>query len=228
MTKPVLEHALSTARSNLWLQQFGQTGDASTLNGALGCTHTILQYLLLLWKGRRLSHDQISLLAGYPFPDDNPTRRGMTNMEVGVFCAEVDLPYEWAFDLTPSQILQKSNIAPVLLGVKYKDWPAAKSMGVPPRNGFRNGNASRFGADQSAGFDGGHAVALIGYETMYGAPLIYAKEPNHGSQARPKRPDYDTMTSSQFSNAAKSWKKLYPAGNTYALVPTGKAGKMPL
>ena len=222
MTKPVLERALTVARENPWIQQFGQSGDVSTLNGALGCTHTILQYLMKIWFNEHWTHDRISDLVGYPWPAHNPSRRGMYNTEVATFCEAVDLPYEWQYDLTPSQILQKTALAPIMLGVKYKDWPAAKSMGTPPLNGFRNGNASRYGADQPYGFDGAHAVCILGYQTVAGSTLVYAKEPNHGSPARPKRPDYDTFTSAQFSRAAASWKKLFPAGNTYALVPTEK------
>lgn len=222
MTKPILERALTVARENPWIQQFGQTGDVSTLNGALGCTHTILQYLMMLWFHRRMTHDLISDFVDYPWPARNPSRRGMYNTEVAEFCSKVNLPYQWEYDLTPSQILQKTALAPVMVGVKYKDWPAAKSMGTPPRDGFRNGNASRYGADQPHGFDGAHAVGVLGYQTVDGSALVYAKEPNHGSPSRPKRPDYDTFTTAQFSRAAASWKKLFPAGNTYALVPTEK------
>jgi hypothetical protein len=220
MSKPILERSLTICRENPWLQQFGQSGDFSTLNGALGCTHTILQLLLMLWHGQRMTHDEISSVAEFPFPARNPTRRGLRNTEVETFVRRLDLPYEWAYALTPSQILQGTLKAPVLLGVRYKDWPAAKSQGVPPRNGWRNGNASRYGADQPFGFDGGHAVAALGYQTVGGQVIVYAKEPNHGSPSRPKRPDYDTMTTAQFYRAAKSWRSLYPAGTTYALIPT--------
>lgn len=222
MSKPILERALTVCRDNLWLQQFGQTGDATTANGALGCTHTILQFLMLLWFRRRMTHDEISARAGYPLLAGNPTRRGMRNTEVETFCAAVGLPYTWRYDLTPSQILQATLKAPVLLGVRYKDWPAATSQGTPPRNGWRNGNASRFGADQPFGFDGGHAVAALGYQTVNGVVRVYGKEPNHGSPARPRRPDYDTFSAGQFYRAAASWKSLYPAGATYALIPTRK------
>lgn len=225
MTKPILERALTVAREHPELQQFGQSGDVSTRNGALGCTHTILQFLMMLWQGHRMTHDEISHLAGYPWPEHNLMRRGMRNPEVEAFCEAVGLPYRWEYDLTPSQILQATLKAPVLVGVRYKDWPAAKSQGVPPRNGWRNGNASRYGADQPYGFDGGHAVAALGYQTVDDdTVLVYAKEPNHGSPARPKKPDYDTMTRSQFYRAAASWKSLYPAGATYALIPTKALG----
>lgn len=220
MSKPILDRALAVARENPWLQQFGQSGDQSTLNGALGCTHTVLQYLMMLWYDVHWSHDAISVEAGYPWPAHNPTRRGLRNTEVEVFCDAVGLPYRWEYALTPAQILRATLLAPVLLGVRYKDWPAAKSQGVPPRNGWRNGNASRYGADQPFGFDGGHAVAALGYQTVGDSVLVYAKDPNHGSPARPKRPDYDTFTTAQFSKAARSWKTLYPGGQTYALVPT--------
>ncbi len=220
MSQPILERALTVCRENPWLQQFGQTDDTSTMNGALGCTHTILQFLMMLWFGHRMTHDEISHLADYPWPAQNPTRRGLRNTEAETFCEAVGLPYKWVYALTPSLILRATLKAPVLVGVRYKDWPAAKSQGVPPRNGWRNGNASRYGADQPFGFDGGHAVAALGYQTVAGAVVVYGKEPNHGSPARPKRPDYDTFTAAQFYRAARSWKSLYPTGATYALVPT--------
>ena len=222
MSQPILDKALTVCRENPWLQQFGQAGDVSTFGGATGCTHTILQFLMMLWHGHRMTHDEISFAAEYPFPANNPTRRGLRNTETETFVRRMDLPYRWEYALTPSQILQATLKAPVLVGVKYKDWPAARSQGAPPRNGWRNGNASRYGADQPFGFDGGHAVAALGYQTVNGAALVYAKEPNHGSPARPKRPDYDTMTTGQFYRAAASWKSLYPAGATYALIPTRK------
>lgn len=214
-------------RAHRPFQQFGQTDDETTRNGALGCTHTVLQFLALLWKGRWYSHDQVSRLAGYPgYPRVN---RGLRPAEVQRFCSAAGLPYRVALDLTASELLLMANRrGPIGFGHSYSYWPEWMGrvyLGVRA-DGRPNGYASparEAGRTQLKGFEpprDAHFGMLLGYDPSQDVSRarVVAWEPNHGTTSRPEKPAYDRMTSNQFQRVYDSYHRVL-GRSPYALIP---------
>lgn len=207
-------------------QQFGQAGDYYTFSGATGCTHTVLQRLIYLWTGRKVSHDTISRVAGYPPPGRNARRRGLTPQEVERVVKHYGLPYKVVFGLTYTEVIEASKKGPVGFGHAYGWWPEWKGYrydgvradGKP--NGFAN-PSGKCGRTQLTGFNqGAHFGLLLGVATDPAKPdVVYAHEPNHGSPARPEKPAYDRMTVAQFREVYDSYSDVLGRA-PYALVPT--------
>lgn len=208
-------------------QQFGQTGDVSTFGGATGCTHTILQWLIWEQKGRWYSHDDISRVAGYPWPANNRRMRGFMPSEVQRVVNTFGLPYKIVFGWDALRVARASKLGTVGFGHMYGYWPEWKGktyQGVKA-DGTPNGYATpdrRAGRTQLRGFErGAHFGALFGYATDPNGPdLYYAWEPNHGSPARPEKPPYDRMTYGQFEKVYDSYRTQLKR-TAYALVPKG-------
>lgn len=199
-------------------QQFGQSNDARTNNGATGCTDTCLQFLLLLWKGKWMTHDQIRAKVGH-------TNRytGLNYSEVQAFCRAMGLPYQVKLGLSATEIFSLSNRAPVMVGEAYSWHPERRGyvyMGIRA-DGKPNGFAEQSGKTQLKGFTGAHATVLLGYDhTDSDAPYdVYVFEPNHGSPSRPEKPPYDEISTTQFRNLYASYTKVL-GRKSYALVPT--------
>lgn len=200
---------LNFSKSNRHLQQFGQYDDESTYNGATGCTHTILQRLIKAKTGATPSHDIISAVAGYPFPSTNPGRRGLISGNSGSSEAErvfrrYGLPYRVVFGWSFEALKARMALGPVMLGVRYGWWPEDYGYAYYGKvaDGKPNGFAFRHGKTQLTGFEQGyHAVLALGTLMVQGKEHAYANEPNHGSPARPEKPDYDDMLASQLKNA---------------------------
>lgn len=210
-------------------QQFGQGGDFYTFNGATGCTHTILQFLAYLWLGKWYSHDQISVLAGYPSPGVNPGRRGLRPSEVQRFCTKVGLPYVVRYGVGAYEMLKLTSKGPVAFGHSYSRWPEWYGFvyGGRRADGQPNGYArpsGKAGRTQLVGFsppNDAHFGLLLGWDPAQSARSfrVAAWEPNHNSGSRPEDPPYDLMTSGQFRKVYESYQKTL--GRTlYALVPT--------
>lgn len=204
-------------------QQFGQRDDESVRGGSDGCTHTVLQFLARLWLNRAYSVDQVSVLAGWP--SGWVPGRGLYPSEVQRFCQRVGLPYQVRFGLSAYQVLQLSERGPVGFGNKYDWWPEWRGRVYygTRADGYPNGYATPYGAagrTQLSGFVGAHFGLLLGWdESMSSASRrVVAWEPNHDSPARPERPPYDQMTSSQFRRAYESYQKKM-GRSLYALVP---------
>lgn len=220
--KPALNRYLDQRRARP-RHQFGQAGCASTFGGSSGCTHTALQDLIQLWTGRILTHDDISRIAGYPWPSQNRTRRGLQWPEVQRVFRHFGLPYVMKSGLTVEELLRASNLAPALVGIRYGDHPRKQGLATP--NVFRNGPAELNGATQRAGFDGAHAAVLAGYEPHRVKGVTkhydaYVVEPNHGSASRPEKPAYDVITTAQLRRAFEAIKTLPRWNATYAFVAT--------
>lgn len=204
----LLDAWVQFGRNNPNLQQFGQSGDYTTFNGATGCTHTILQRLIKAKTGSYVTHDTISRIASYPSPSANPNKRGLysggSDNEVGRVIAYYRLPYKIVFGWSWSSIQSRFSMGPVMLGVRYGYWPEdygyvyhdVKADGRP------GGYAIRGGKTQLYGFETGyHAVLALGTLSVKGSLHAYANEPNHGSPARPEKPPYDEMLASQMARA---------------------------
>lgn len=214
------------ARQRRRVQQFGQPNDRSVRNGALGCTHTVLQYLAYLWLGRWYTLDQVSALAGYPAG----VNRGLRPTEVQRFCTKVGLPYVVRLNLPWTEVLRIANTrGPVGFGHSYSRWPeqyGAVYLGVRA-DGRPNGYASprgRPGRTQLTGFlppNDAHFGVVFGWDPTRGASTarVVGWEPNHGSPARPELPAYEAMTTAQFEVVYESYQRIL--GRTpYALIPT--------
>lgn len=220
ITKPRLQKAIDRRRA--WpVQQFGQADDVSTFAGRTGCTHTVLQALIDIWRGLRPSHDSISRTARYPWPSANPRARGLTPAEVVRVLAAYRLPYTIASGAEIETVLRASNRAPVIYGIRYGDYP--RSDDLPPGRA-QPPYAEQHGATQRTGFDGAHACLLLGYELHTVKPQHYdafSMEPNHnsGRAETPRRPAYDVITTIQLKRAFEAitttgWSR------TYAFLPT--------
>lgn len=215
--------ALAARRQNPF-QQFGQANDIFTANGSTGCTHTVLQFLALLWNGDWYTHDELSRLVGYPNQSRYGAayRRGLRPSEVQTFLKRAGLPYRVALSLTSSQVITATSMGPVGFGHAYSYWPEWKGYryaGITA-DGRPNGFAlpsGKAGKTQLSGFTGAHFGLLIGRDSA--ADRVYAWEPNHGSPARDERPPYDQMTTAQFRAVYDSYARRL--GRTpYAVVPT--------
>lgn len=210
-------------------QQFGQSGDAYTANGATGCTHTVLQWFAWFLKGAWYTHDQISKMVGYPNQSLVAVnrRRGLYPSEVSTFLKKAGLPYTVKFGLTATQVINIANkLGPVGFGHQYSwvpEWRGFRYGGIVA-DGKPNGFAypyGKAGKTQLVGFTGAHFGIYFGYDTAMsnGTTRAYAWETNHGSPARPERPPYDRMTTTQFRSMYDSYKN--GLGRTpYAVVPT--------
>jgi hypothetical protein len=214
---PRLRKAI-TRRKSQPRQQFGQAADATTGNGKGACTQTSLQSLIYIWTGVVYTLDRISAVSGYP--GYATAGRGMTAREVQRALDAFHVPYKIATDLEFFLLMRAAVNGPVLVGVRYGDWP--RKAGLPS---WRNGHALENGATQLAGFDGAHMTLLLGaHVTVRDAAgrivrrEAYDHEPNHGSTARPEKPPYDRVTTAQLKRAYESLRTL--GRSTYAFVPT--------
>jgi hypothetical protein len=207
-------------------QQFTSPNRTSTWGGATGCTHDVLKYLIYLWTGKKVSPDDISRVALYPWPAGNPGKRGLRPVEVQRVINHWKLPYEIRFGLTAAQVLSAAKKGPVGFGHVYGWWPEWKGYryGGTYADGRPNGYATpsgKAGRTQLAGFNyGAHFGVVLGTAIDDRNPdLVYAWEPNHGSPSRPEKPAYDRMTRAQFTVVYDSYRKVL--GRTaYAVVPT--------
>lgn len=206
-------------------QQFGQTDDESTWNGATGCTHTVLQWIIWRVKGKWYSHDDISKAAGYPWPRYNPRKRGMTLTEVQRVIDHYHLPYRIVRDRPALEVWKASKRGIVGVAIMYTHWPEWKGYRYAGRtaDGKPNGYATplrKAGKTQLSGFYGRHMTALLGYATdPKGPDLGYFIEPNHGSPARPEKPPYDRGLYAQWKRAYESY-RTFGRQQLYAIVPT--------
>ena len=200
------------SRANTRYQQFGQNYDTSTFGGATACTHACLQRLVKAKTGNHYTQDQISRIATYPWPKDNPGKRGMysggRDDEVGKVIDHFDLPYKLQFNLPWSQVQEAMELGPVLIGIRYGYWPEWKGYRYygHAADGRPGGYAFRHGKSQLTGFENGyHATLLLGERTVLGVRRTIANEPNHGSAARKEKPDFDSVRSSYAKRAYEQY-----------------------
>lgn len=212
-----LEKAIALRRA-VPFQQFGQSNDELTNNGATGCTDTCLQFISRLWDKGIWTHNQIRRKVGH---SDRST--GLTPSEVAAFCRSVRLPYTvriGSSQVTASQMLAYSRRGPVLVGEMYSHHPEWKGYRYDGRvaDGLPNGFARPYekaGKTQLSGFYGRHAIVLLGYTD---SDHVYVMEPNHGSGARPEKPPFDVLTIEQFRALVAAYKRS--TGSTYCFIPT--------
>ena len=226
------------SQDNRHLQQFGQQDDESVFNGSTGCTHVVLQRLIKAKTGQYLTLDEISSIASYPWPANNPRRRGMysggSDNEAGRVIARFRLPYRIVVGYRYETLRKYVNLGPVMLGVRYgyiPEWRGYRYGGLVA-DGQPNGFAIRNGATQltpNASTVVGriyHAVLwLPGVEKVYSTYRTAYNDPNHGSPARPERPDYDVGSLGQVKQMYEAYGyNLAGTGSRklIAWVPTGE------
>lgn len=207
--------------ANRRLQQFGQGSDTSTFNGATGCTHTVLQRLIKAKTGANVTHDQISKIAGYPYPVDNKGRRGMTTSEMQRVVNHYNLPIKLKMGATWLDIIEGLKRGPVVIGILYGYWPEQKGSTYygSKADGKPGGFAYRHGKTQLTGAEGVfHAILLFGRKKVRGTWRVLGNEPNHGSPNRPEKPDWDAVKSSY---AHRAYDQYASTGRTrFAWLPT--------
>lgn len=210
------------------VHQFGQKNSYTTFGGATGCTHTFLQWIIYLWTGKKVTHDEISRAAKtYPLrQSQNPQMRGLYASEVQRVIAHYNLPYRVAYNLTAAEVRKiAQDRGPVGFGHAYSHWPEWKGYryGNIHADGKPNGYAQpsgKAGKNQLAGFTGAHMSWLLGIATSpTETDKVYCCEPNHGSAARPQKPPYDVMTVAQFDRAYNSYHNVL-GRSPYAVIPT--------
>lgn len=207
------------------LQQFGQGDDESTYNGATGCTHTDLQRLILALTGEHVTHDEISLVAGYPWPHGNPRMRGLysggVNDEVGRVIKHYGLPYKLVIAPLWKDMIRYMKRGPVITGVLYGYWPEQHGAtynghtadGKPGGFAYEGGKTQLSGAERVY-----HAVLFLGRGRPFKHMSIWANEPNHGSPSRPEHPVHDKVNSAY---AHRAWDQYrYRGRKNFAWVPT--------
>lgn len=226
--KAVLEKAIAIAEANPWLQQFGQRNDDAAWDGATACTHTVVQYLALLWLNDRLTINEVNKLAGMPYKAAKSGRpRGMNNLEFQRACDRLKLPYAVRFGLPIETMLTYSNKAPVFYGNRYGNEPRQRGAvyhGQRAKPPF----AELHGATQLSGslINGRHAVVLLGYRSVISDATgkiayyrAWRKDPNHGSSARPERPPYDLIKTSEVKVEYLAYATI-SNGRVYCALPT--------
>jgi hypothetical protein len=198
-------------------QQFGQSHDVRTKNGATGCTDTVLQWMIWRTKGKWVTQDEIRRIAGVL----NVLDRGLRPAEVQRVINHYGLPYKIVNGWSPLAIAKASKLGLVGIAHLYPWWPEWRGFryGTVKADGKPNGYATptgKAGRTQLSGFYGRHMGMLLGYATDPDGPdLYYGWEPNHGSAVRPEKPPYDRFSYDQWEGIVKSF------GTTYAIVPKG-------
>jgi len=217
--KPILDRVRVLAEANPHLQQFGQPpAEADDVwGGKTACTHTICQFLNLVWHDKKLSLNEVNRLAGMPKNATNELGkpRGMRPKEFEQFLRAADIPMVLRFGLPFEDLLSASNRAPVFYAMRYGS--------APFRSARRPNGASQKGGRDIANIR--HAVLMLGFLERGGVTgdprriEVFRKEPNHGSPNRRERPPYDTISDAESRKEYEDYRKLL--GNPlYAALPT--------
>ena len=208
--------------NNKWLQQFGQSDDGLTNNGASGCTDTILQTLILGIKKKRVTHNQIRRVCGRGYSSAD---RGLTAGNVKTVIDYYNLPYKLVFGLSWAEVRKYQARGPIMLAVRYADYPNWKNYKGVRRPLPYAAPEYHAGRNQFSGFYGAHMTLSLGSAKHISSTGRYmhndywVKEPNHGSPARPERPPYDRVQGAWIADAYQSYgSKLNRV--LYAVVPT--------
>jgi hypothetical protein len=220
--KPTLEWWRDLMEANRWLVQFGQSDDSLTENGSSGCTDTVLQALILGWKAKRVTHNQIRKAAGRGIATCS---KGLTADDVRKVIANWGLPYKVVFGMTWGDVLRASNRGPAIVATRYANWPNWAHYGGATRPKPWARPTDKAGRSQFSGFTGAHANLLLGYANWLNDSGVvvrvdaFVKEPNHGSPARPERPPYDIVLSADGKAAYDAYKSVL-GRELYAVIPT--------
>src|SRR5262245_54143276 len=169
--KPILDRLKVLAESNLDMQQFGQKRSEHVHDGRTACTHTVLQYLYLAFKGTKLSLNDVNKLAGMPrnAKSDEGFERGMRPNEFKTFIRNAKLPMKVVFGRSFSDLLKASEDGPVFYAMRY---------GAAPRRA-PNGATQALSNDRVRNMR--HAVVMLGFEDTPKGRMGYRKDPNHRS-----------------------------------------------
>ena len=215
--KPILDRLRLLAETNPRLQQFGQSNDDLVHNGSTACTHTVCQFLSLAWNGTLPSLNEVNRLAGMPNNalDAKGRPRGMRPNELKTYLKNAKIPMKIVRGFPFNSLLDASLNGPVFYGMRYGSAPS-RTKAHP------NGTTQKGGKPV---LDMRHAVVMLGFlrfPASGGQPArteVYRKEPNHGSQVRPERPAYDTISDRQARIEYEAYRDRL-GERLYAAVPT--------
>lgn len=221
--KPLLDKLLECRRRHPY-GQFGTTDDESTDNGSIGCTHASWRFIIFVYTGKWLSHDQISKAAGFPFGGGS-TNRGMRIEEGQQLARVLKLPYTYRPNMSTADVLRASNTGPVLFAMRYgsyPNWKDYRGRSVPSPFARPLGKAGR---NQFTGFFGSHAADLLGFLRVPATGTFvrndcYVYEPNHDSPARPEKVAFDVITQGQFKKCYTDVRERLGWSATMAFVPS--------
>jgi len=227
----IVTKAANIAKNNLWNQQFGQSNDGSAWDGKVACTHTCWQFIILVWRNKRYTIDQISKFAGYPYRAKNPVTgdmRGFNLEEQKRLIDQLNLPYVLKLSKPWNDIYDYLKRGPVLYGVRYgsePDWRGYRYMGVKA-DGKPNGFAISKGRTQLIGYENGaHAVVTVGPRQLLDVSgdvvrkELLRKDPNHHSGSRPEKPPFHVIKMAQAKEEYDSYHDIL-GRSTFAFVPT--------
>lgn len=199
-------------------QQFRQSYDTKSNNGATGCTDTCIQFLTLIVKGIWYTHDRLRAKVGHRNPYS-----GLTYGEVSALATSLGLGYRVELGLSWSSIVSLVRLrGPVMIGEMYGWHPSWRGYRYAGRTAsvYPNGYAVPLGAAgrTQLGPDFRHAVVIIAIGVRNGVTGAYIMEPNHASPARPEAPPYDFISLAQLRKLIERYGLVN--GRSYALVPT--------
>ena len=205
--------------------QFGQPSRGTRLvdGGAVACSDTCVQLIVLMAKGKKVSLDNVrrrsGARAGFPTTPEQVVRA----------LRSYGLPYEIRRNMRASDVRRMTRQrGPVIIGEKYwahPQWEGYHYMGRT-LNGLARNDAHRTvrvnfarphrksGLTQWT-FRGGHAVLAATDVMVAGQWLPAVRDSNHNSWTRPERPAYDAVSMFQLNRMLKSW-----PGGSLAIVPT--------
>jgi hypothetical protein len=219
-------HILKIARKKMRrLFQFGQNNDSKAGGGAWACGHVSLQIVYKAWfpNKRTPSINRIETLAG---PRADPDNNGIHEREMLKAANRLGLKYRLVYDMSPADVVRVAKErGPVIFLCIYTRWPEWHGYKYRGATGnFRpNGIArpkGKAGKNQLVGFNGGHWSVVLSAQRVEDQELLYVRDTNHASPARPERPAYDIMTKQQWTRMYMDYRRQ--RGRVAVLVPTGR------
>jgi len=213
--------------------QFGQPPSTTTTvaYGAVACTDTCIQLIVLAWLGKKVSLDEVRRRSRGP----RDGSRGLRPDEALRALRSYGLSYEVRSDLSAGEAMRIArNRGPIIVAENYwahPQWKAYRYLGMRPLSGWalnergkrvRVGFArplKRAGLTQPT-FRKGHAVLLASsYVDEDNAQRGIVRDPNHNTYLRPERPSWDDVSVYQLRRMMNSIRPSY-AGRVLLYVPT--------
>ena len=212
--------------------QFGQPPRTTTTvaYGAVACTDTCIQLIILMFRGKKVSLNEVRRRSGGP----RNGSRGLRPDEALRALRSYGLDYEVRSDLMPSDAMRIArNRGPIIVAERYwahPQWKGHRYLGMPRLTGWATNDQGRrvrvgfarplkrAGLTQPT-FRDGHAVLLassyIGTDRRQHGLV---RDPNHNSFLRPERPSWDDVTVYQLRRMMDSIRPAY-GGRTLLYVP---------
>lgn len=196
--------------------QFRQP-DGAPCGGQSCCTDTCLQMIVDFYKDTHYSLWTIRKRAQNRYAFDERPCTGLNHLEVLNGLRQFGIGhYQVSFGVGAEQVWNRVATGPVLVPVHYGSYPTAR--------GRCNSNKAEVEGKTDCGFNGSHAVLVIGrrYHTVNGSRHrdFFVRDPDHNSPSRPEKPRYDRITFSDLNRAMRNIIPYTAFKNTYMAYPT--------